>query len=267
MSILGSYELCPYLTKERYNVIGEEYDESEEHHNIYSAFGVLLHELFEEWGRCKLRGDEFTESDMKALYDIKLTQLPVDFPEGKMSDWIYSGYQQIEYFYEKYAETLPVDVEHNFKELFIPGIDIPFSGTIDRIDGNPEEGYIDLKDYKTGNHTKYTKKELRDNIQATVYSLYAKEKYGFLPQTFTFVFTKTRKEKTITITEEFIERGIKRIMRSVNNMKQDKWGKTGNHTKYFCQNFCQSETCENRKYKAKKTSKPEKKGWGQFGKK
>ena len=41
--------------------------------------------------------------------------------------------------------------------------------------------------------------------ETTVYSLYYKQKYGFYPERFVFIFTKERKTKEIEINEAFIE--------------------------------------------------------------
>ena len=150
---------------------------------------------------------------------------------------------------EEEEETMPVPPpprkgkgrgrqEEEFDEFYIDGVPLHFKGFIDRIDGSIEEKEVVLADYKTGSSTKYTKRELSDNIQATVYSLWFKEKYGFYPKRFVFIFTKERKTKEIEIDHAFIERGLARIKRITNAIEQGIFIPEAKGGKYFCKNFC-----------------------------
>ena len=263
-SYLNSYELCPYLTKELYGDLSEdapkEYNADDDEQGFYAEFGKILHELFEKWGRAKMKKEKYVQEQMVTDYEKSLVTLKNNYPDGKEQDYILSGYEQIEYFYNKYSSSIPIGVELRFPDIkLIDKIPLPFTGTLDRIEGIPEKQYIDLYDYKTGSHIKYTKAELKDNIQTTVYSLYIRSKYGFFPKTFSFLFTKTKKERTINITEDFIRRGIERIYRDYLRMESGLWEPTGNHSDYFCQNFCESKTCP-KKHRSRNS------GWGELKK-
>ena len=161
-----------------------------------------------------------------------------EFPDGKKEKYLTEAQEQFDYFYEKYAIMNPIATEMEFDEFYIDGVPLHFKGFIDRIDGSIEEEEVTLADYKTGSSSKFTKRELNDNIQATVYSLWFKEKYGFYPKRFIFIFTKERKTKEIEINEAFIERGLQRIKRITNAIQEGIFLPEAKGGKYFCKNFC-----------------------------
>ena len=172
------------------------------------------------------------------MFYSALNDLECEFPDGKKEDYINSALEQIDYFYDKYSIMIPIATEEEFEDFYIDGISLPWKGFIDRIDGNDKEKSVVISDYKTGRSSKFTKRELNDNVQATVYSLYYKQKYGFYPERFVFIFTKERKTKEIIINEAFIERGLARIRRSIKNMEQGIFLPESKGGKFFCKNFC-----------------------------
>ena len=143
--------------------------------------------------------------------------------------------KQLDWIYGDLLGT-PLAVEEKFEnEELIEGLP-GFSGTMDRIDGTVESRILTLKDYKTGKV--YTKKQLANNIQATIYSLYVKKKYGFYPSHFVFLFSKFKKEKTVFITEDYINQNTEYIKEIWNNILNQNFNPLHNRSKFFCNNFC-----------------------------
>lgn len=231
VSCLGTYETCPWSCKMTYNEIGVDKNEDVEG-NFYGEFGSLLHDLFDRYYK-----DDLAKPDMVIEFHRKVTDLKYDFPDGKKQDYLDSALEQIDYFYEKYADMKPLMTEEEI-DITIEGVPLPFKGFVDRIDGNIEEKEIVLSDYKTGRSSKFTKRELEDNIQATVYSLWVREKFGFLPTRFVFIFTKERRTKEIVINEAFIERGLARIRRISKCIEDGIFVPQPKGGVYFCKNFC-----------------------------
>lgn len=203
--------------------------------NFYGEFGALLHDLFDMFYNY---AEYMEKSTMIDLFHSKVSDMQYEFPDGKKGDYLNSALEQIDYFYEKYADMKPISTEEEFDEFFIEGVPLHFKGFIDRIDGSIEEGEVVLSDYKTGRSSKFTKNELRDNIQATVYALWFKEQYGFYPSKFVFIFTKERRTKEIAINEAFIERGLQRIRRVVKGIEDGVFIPEAKGGKFFCKNFC-----------------------------
>lgn len=231
VSCINTYETCGYKCLRQYNKIGE--DKLEDDKNFYGEFGALLHDLFDKHYKENLTKDKMVDMFYSALNDLEC-----EFPDGKKEDYINSALEQIDYFYDKYSIMIPIATEEEFEDFYIDGISLPWKGFIDRIDGNDKEKSVVISDYKTGRSSKFTKRELNDNVQATVYSLYYKQKYGFYPERFVFIFTKERKTKEIIINEAFIERGLARIKRSIRNMEQGIFLPESKGGKFFCKNFC-----------------------------
>lgn len=230
-SSIGAYEKCHRIALLDFGAIGTgEPEKDDSQNNGYAQFGILLHEI---WDRmCK---ESIT--DLSKLYDMYEEKIDtITLPEGKESDFRAKGYEQIEWVFENYNYK-PLETEYNFEGVYIPSIGMEFTGTIDRIDGTPKD-YI-LQDYKTGNHAKFTKKELTNNVQATIYSYAAKEKYGVFPKEFSFIFTDSKRVKTIQITPEFLDAGIRRAKASYIGMMKGDWSTLGTKTDHFCKNFCE----------------------------
>ena len=198
VSCINTYETCGYKCLRQYNKIGE--DKLEDDKNFYGEFGALLHDLFDKHYKENLTKDKMVDMFYSALNDLEC-----EFPDGKKEDYINSALEQIDYFYDKYSIMIPIATEEEFEDFYRDGISLPWKGFIDRIDGNDKEKSVVISDYKTGRSSKFTKRDLNDNVQATVYSLYYKQKYGFYPERFVFIFTKERKTKEIIINEAFIE--------------------------------------------------------------
>lgn len=233
VSCIGTYETCGYKCLRQYNKLGE--DKLEDDKNFYGEYGALLHDLFDKFYKLP---EYMEKSTMIDLFYSAISDLECEFPDGKKGEYIESALEQIDYFYERYADMTPIATEEEFEDFYIEGVALPWKGFIDRIDGNIKEGSVVISDYKTGRSSKFTKRELSDNIQATVYALYFKEKYGFYPEKFVFIFTKERKTKEIAIDEEFIKRGLERIRRNINLITSGIFVPEAKGGKHFCKNFC-----------------------------
>lgn len=232
VSCLNTYENCSYSCKLQYNVMGE--DKLCDDTNFYGEFGALLHDLFDKYYKM----ENYTRLTMLSDFYSGVAQLKCEFPDGKKQDYIESALEQIDYFYDKYADIKPIATEQEFDEFFIEDVPLHFKGFIDRIDGSIEEQEVVLSDYKTGRSSKFTKREMEDNVQATVYALWFKHKYGFYPTRFVFIFTKERRTKEITINELFIQRGLERIKRITKAIEDGIFVPEAKGGVYFCKNFC-----------------------------
>ena len=231
VSCLGTYETCGYKCLRQYNKLGE--DKLEDDKNFYGEFGALMHDLFDRYYK-----DNLTREQMSDMFFNRVLDMECEFPDGKKEKYLTEAQEQFDYFYEKYAIMNPIATEMEFDEFYIDGVPLHFKGFIDRIDGSIEEEEVTLADYKTGSSSKFTKRELNDNIQATVYALWFKKEYGFYPKRFIFIFTKERKTKEIEINEAFIERGLQRIKRITNAIQEGIFLPVAKGGKYFCKNFC-----------------------------
>lgn len=242
MTILGDFEKCGHLCKVNWGEVGMEglVDKQGSSQNKYSQMGIIFHEVMEFHAVKHMEDINVSRETLHELLDEKLKTFDMellDAPE-ELEEWKNSLHEQIDWaYYEgclEYSNVIGAEVTFNLDGL-IDGIELPFTGTIDRITGNLDKKEVDLNDWKTGKV--YTKKELNNNIQATVYSLAFYRQFGFLPETFRFYFTKHKKIKEIRITPDFLERGIERILTNWYKIKNNEFVPNTSN-KYFCKNFC-----------------------------
>lgn len=234
MSIIGTIETCPYLAKQLYGEKGKEEGYVKSKQNFYAWNGSLLHDLFDKYFK-----EGMTIEQMHEEYDKEIASMTLEFPDGKRDYFIKTSHEQIDYFADKLSLSTPIATEIKFDDLYIDGFDMPWSGTIDRIEGNLEEGYLELQDYKTGSHTKYTKQELSNNVQAYVYYHACIKMYGIAPTSFTFIFPRDKRSKTIVYTNEYLKRAKSRIKRSINDIEQGLFLPEGRKGDFFCKKFCE----------------------------
>lgn len=266
-SILGNYEKCPRLCWEKWGSYGEAEpthqsgDDDDGLGSKYAGTGIKFHEVMEAWGMSQIAGTELEASRLHDMMDVKFAELDKSiFTDEYESETFYNSlHEGVDWAYDKLVNTVPIAVEWNFRfDDLIP--ELPTcTGTVDRIQGSMVAHDVDLIDFKTG--ALYTKKELSNNIQATMYALAFEKQFGFLPKRFLFYFTKHRRIKEIMITPLFLEAGKARIMANwikiqtghfEPNRSKDIW--------YFCKNFCDSTTCSK-----KKRFKQKPKGWEGVG--
>lgn len=251
MTMLGDYERCPYLCKVNWGEVGDvgKVDKEGSSHNKYSEFGIIFHEVMEHHALAKMEGTILPVEVLHELLDEKLKTFDLellDNPE-EFEDWRTSLHEQIDWGYE--TATLPhtnvIGAEVTFDLDDLIKDCLPFTGTIDRIVGDLSKKEVFLEDWKTGKV--YTKKELSNNIQATVYSLAFYKMFGFMPEEFRFYFTKHKKVKVIKITPDFIKRGVERILVNWYNINNGDFSPNTSN-KYFCKNFCSiNKECPTRK--------------------
>lgn len=241
-SSLNCYEKCMFKGFNEFGKVGSigKADE-EELTNKYARIGIIFHETMEIWGNNMMEGKSVNLPTLHKILDEKLDNENKELfaNEEEIEQYRISLHEQLDWTYEKcLCDTVkPLGVEVTFKlDGLLPDF-ITCTGTIDRIDGNMETKEIRLGDYKTGKV--YTKKELSNNIQATLYSLAFYKMFGFLPKAFDFYFTKHKKIKTIMITPEFLKNGTERILDIWYKILKEDFRPTCEN-KYFCKNFCDS---------------------------
>lgn len=257
-SSLNCYEKCMFKGFTEFGPVGSlGKSDEEELTNKYARVGIVFHEVMEIWGKNMMEGKSVNLDTLHQLIDKKMCKEDTSLfkDETEIDNYIKSLHEQLDWTYEKCIcdTVVPLGVEVTFElEGLLPDF-ITCTGTIDRIDGDLSSKEVRLGDYKTGKV--YTKKELSNNIQATLYSLAFYKMFGFLPKAFDFYFTKHKKVKTIMITPEFLKNGTERIL--------DIWykilsgdNKPNCENKYFCKNFCDSYS-ECPKYKKVKVNN----GW------
>jgi RecB family exonuclease len=220
----------------------------EEHSNKYVSVGTAVHEAMEWHGLELKQGRKPTRLNLHDVFDVEFKKIPSELfsDEEDMEEFYNSAHEQIDWLYDNFRETTPILTEFNFTlpEL-VPGL-IPFTGTIDRVDGNIMTQDIHLGDFKTGKV--YTRKELKSNMQATIYTLAWEKLYGYRPKTFTFYFSKYMKVKEIQITDEFISEGIERIKTNWFHILNGDFDPPTRPNKYFCEHFCKhKEGCPRHK--------------------
>ena len=263
MSSLKDFETCPFMYRTLWGEIGEagrvELEPSPT--NKYASYGVIFHEVMEAHALSKMEGTPLSIEQLHGLLNEKLETFDLSLLDNEEEhlEWSKSLHDQLAWGYEidTMWATNVIGAEVTFKlDNLIDGIDIPMKGTMDRITGDLDKKEVSIKDWKTGKV--YTKNELSDNIQATIYSLAFYRMFGFLPKEFIFFFTKHKKVKTIQITPDFLERGIARILKNWNNIIQGE--RTPNtRNKYFCKHFCAvKDECPSMK-------RVQKKGWEKIG--
>lgn len=238
-SALNAMERCPYACEKEYGAIGSgDRDDDTSPTNKYARTGIVFHETMEVWGLNKMEGKVVNQSLLHEILSDKLDNEDKSLfkDEEEIEMYRESLKEQIDWIYETICcdHMTPIGVEWNFKEDLIPET-LPITGTVDLITGNLDTKDVSLCDYKTGKV--YTKNELKDNMQATLYALAFYKKFGFMPKEFVFYFTKHKKIKTISITPDFIARGTERILKSWYEMEKGNF-KPNNNNKYFCKNFC-----------------------------
>lgn len=249
-SALNSYERCPHAFLEEWGEYGspDREDNDIERQNKYSFTGIKFHETMEHWGQHKIAGTSLHINVLHDHLDERLIEVPSKFFDCLSEERGFrdSLHEQLDWIHDTTFDITPVCVEENFFiEELIPGLP-PFTGTIDRVDGSVARKDVDILDYKTGKP--YTRNECKSNMQACIYALYWKKKYGFYPKNFVFYYTKHKKSKAVPITPEFIEAGVERITNIWAHIMNGDFNPPMKPNKWFCNNSCKSETC---KHKAK----------------
>lgn len=260
-TILNEYKRCSYMCKLNW---GETYEEGKcevegGETNKYALVGIALHEVMEVWGINKknnnvgIVGDEYYHE----LIDIKLDLIEdsyFDDLEDK-ENYRVSLHEQLDWLLEQADSNEILFNEYKFSyEGLINEVDLPIVGTIDRIDGNLEAKRATLIDYKTGKA--YTKKSLKTNIQAFLYTLAFYREFNFLPEKFVFYFSKHKKKMVIWITPEFLQEAGAEVLSIWFKMKRQEF-EPNCDSKYFCKNFCKHQK-ECPKYKKVPS------GWSKF---
>ena len=257
-TILNDYLKCAYKCFKGWGDVGElgKFEKEQSPQSKYSSCGIVVHEVMEYAGRSIINKNvRPTLEELAKMTEDKLYKLPLELFENEeeREEWRRSLLEQIEWLYEQtLMSNSIIDVEHNFSiDNMFEGMP-PFTGQIDRIEGNLEAKDVSILDYKTGR--KYTKKQVQNSIQACIYSIAFYKKYNFLPKEFIFIFSKTKRIMKVPITLEFINRVSSEIVRIVTEMRNGHFD-TNCDSKFFCNNFCDFRT-ECPRYKRTKTQ-----GW------
>lgn len=241
-SLIRDYEMCPHMCLKLWGKFGDpdpEFRESDDVLNKYASCGTALHTVMDEWAKATKGGAVYTLEYGKEKVISLIEDISIDLFESKedKEEWKDKMVEQLEWIWGIYCTSPPLYSELNFHlEDLIPGLP-PVEGTIDRIDGSLRLKKLTAFDYKTGKQ--YTKKELLSNVQATLYALAIERMFGFRPEEFIFIFSKTRREKVIPITQDFIDRGLERIKAVWYKIEQNDFSIPNKvKSKFFCENFC-----------------------------
>lgn len=241
-SLISDYEMCPHLCLRLWGRYGDpdpDFRESDDVTNKYASCGTALHTVMDEWARAVKGGATYTLDQGKERVVSLIEEIPIDLFETELDkqEWKDKMVDQLNWIWGIYCTAPPLYSELNFHlEDLIPGLP-PIEGTIDRIDGSLKLKKIIMFDYKTGKQ--YTKKELLSNVQATLYSLAFERMFGFRPSEFIFIFSKTKREKRIFITQDFIDRGLERIKSVWYRIEQNDFTIPNKvKSKFFCEHFC-----------------------------
>lgn len=254
-TILNDYKTCAFMCLSNWGEHGEE-TERKDTGNKYSEVGLVVHEVMEGWTNSNCPEEV---SNFHVLADEKLNQVPKELFKDSEEIEMYrnSIHEQLDWLFEQTKSSEIIGSEVSFEcepSSLMTEIDLPITGTIDRIDGNIEQKRAVIIDYKTGKA--YTKKSLKTNVQALLYSMAFHKMYGFLPEKFIFYFSKKRKKMIIYITPEFLKEAGNEVLSIWFNITQGNFAPTCKNA-FFCKNFCKSKG-ECPKYKPQKEMKQ---GW------
>ena len=251
-SVLASYEKCPFMCLKTWgdlNAHDGRFENNDDKGNKYSLEGIAFHKTMQFWGDEKITGRTAELDELGNIFKDEFVKIPRN--QFTSADEIRVDYlalrNQIKWVYDNHCFATPIAVEKDFVVKI--AADLPmFSGTIDRIDNS--DG-LHVIDYKTGK--KYTKKELKDNIQAGTYAIACRELYGEYPVDISFIFSKEQKVKTIKVTEQFITDSLSRIRQSYYKIVNNQYPPNYRIGSFFCDHFCICKS-ECPRYSVKKSS-------------
>ena len=259
-STLGNFETCSYLGHYLHGSYGEDSKHSSSD-TKYTACGTCLHHIMDVHNSNLIQEKEDTLEGLHNLLEQEFQKIDIALfdDEEDREKFRLSLHEQLDWLSDKGVFLdKPFSSEQTIiLDGIIDGIDLPFKGIIDRIDFTPD-GII-ISDWKSGRV--YTKKELKDNMQACIYCLLIYKTYGQLPKEFNFYFSKFKKVKTIKPTEEFLRAGIERINKAIEITKKPP--EMNPKSVWWCKHFCQAyKDGQCPRYKHQKISK----GWDNIGK-
>lgn len=205
----------------------------------HAMMGTFFHEVMEYHALQKIKEVNISLEELHVEMDAKLEKVNKDKLKWKTFDeWEATLHEQLEWAYNASSMAYKhfIDVEWTFElDSLMEGVEMPVTGTVDRIVGNMKDKDVHLEDWKTGKT--YTRKDLESNIQATMYAIAFYKSFGFMPKTFTFYFSKGKKVKTIHLTPDFMSRGMQRILAVWYGISNGNW-EPNDKNRYFCNNFC-----------------------------
>lgn len=240
-SCLNSYEVCPYLCFKEWGMWGvysPRENNEETSTNKYALTGIAFHKVMEIWGTSAIENNEKSLEELHQFLDNEISLIDPSYFEDEedIENFRQSLHEQLDWVHENWLLRKPLMVEYTFdlEEVFdgLPA----FTGTIDRIDGCLETHDVEMFDYKTGKVA--TRKDLANNIQAGLYARAFEKEFGFLPKSFTFIYTKHKRVKEIMITKDFLEASEQRIRGIIENIQANRFNPPKKANKFFCNNFC-----------------------------
>jgi DNA helicase-2/ATP-dependent DNA helicase PcrA len=182
---LQDYDKCPLHYKFRYVLLVPSSPKT------YFSLGSAVHNVIERLSKDKLAGVAFSKERALALLDAEWdasaypnrTQEAEDRAKAEALLDTFLAWQ------EKNRNTI-VAAEQRFK--FRLG-DRTVTGFIDRIERQPDGGFVVI-DFKTGSKpSNITKAGIRDDIQMNIYCMAVQEKYGRLPARASLYYLKEDK--------------------------------------------------------------------------
>lgn len=257
-TILNDYDLCPRKCLFSWGEIGQnENKQNDEVSNKFAEFGKCIHRVMEYMGNEQIKGNTPSINEILEYYSNDFNLLPNVFKDDKdKANYMRNGINQITWYYKKLIELKPIAVEWTFDEFYLVEGMLPFTGTIDRIDGDLKRGYIVLRDFKTGKM--FDESKLKINYQAMIYAKAIEKHFGVLPERFEFLFGQIHSTQTIMITQEFIDLVLSKIMTIYTNMQYNIF--PPNYNNRFCKSYCEyySQCDAKEHFKGKRTTKKQK---------
>ncbi|MBI3379507.1 ATP-dependent helicase [Candidatus Gottesmanbacteria bacterium] len=180
--------------------------------NAAGSFGTSIHATLQKFYEERKEGKHPTKHKLFKL--LNRVWMPIGYGTKQYEEKMKKrGIDMLTQFYDKFYDPkiVPKNLEQVFKIKLSPNLKI--GGKIDRVD-ETHDGKLEIIDYKTGK--KPTEKQIKENLQMTVYGLAATDKgiYNRTPDEviLSFYFLGTQEKVSSTRTNDDLEEAKKILM-------------------------------------------------------